>query len=226
MRRSSPLTWPKDPKLRTLFVAVLVTATVALAGCGGSDQSGQAGPSSIGTPAAADGSTASAIELAKLKKQAGIAACPTSDQKVAARPDGLPDVTLDCLGGGGEVRLAGLRGTPTVINIWAQWCRPCRQEAPHLAALSAKAGDKINFLGIDYDDPDPAAAIEYAGMADWSYPQLQDQDKELKAPLKILGPPQTIFVDADGKISYRHNGPYTSDAQLEQAIRDHLGVAL
>ncbi|WP_228266025.1 TlpA family protein disulfide reductase [Microlunatus elymi] len=196
-----------------------------VAGCGSSDGAGQAGPSSIGSPSSA-ASSASSSELAQLKKEAGIADCPTSDPNVAARADGLPDVTLDCLGGGREVRLAGLRGTPMVINIWAQWCRPCRQEAPHLASLSAKAGDKINFLGIDYNDPDPAAAIQYAGMADWSYPQLQDQDQQLKAPLKILGPPQTFFVDADGKITYRHNGPYTSDQQLRRDIDDHLGVPL
>ena len=42
-----------------------------------------------------------------------------------------------CLGGGREVRLAGLRGKPMMINVWAQWCGPCREEAPYLAEVAA-----------------------------------------------------------------------------------------
>ncbi|SDS53714.1 TlpA family protein disulfide reductase [Microlunatus soli] len=171
-------------------------------------------------------STSSDPSLAAAKKQAGIADCPTSDADAQAQPDGLPAVTLPCLGGGRSVNLAGLRGTPTVINIWAQWCGPCRQEAPHLRAVAERADNKINFLGIDYDDPDPAAAIDYAGRAKWSYPQLQDQQKSIKPGLRILGPPQTLFIDESGRIAYRHNGPITSDRELIDAIDDHLGVRL
>ena len=70
-----------------------------------------------------------------MKKAAGIADCPRSDSDVAAVPSGLPDVVLPCLGGGREVRLAGLRGKPMMINVWAQWCGPCREEAPYLAEV-------------------------------------------------------------------------------------------
>lgn len=176
--------------------------------------------------ASASAGASAGSDLAAAKRAAGIADCPTSDPEAEAVPDGLPAVTLACLGGGPEVDLAGLRGKPMVINVWAQWCGPCRQEAPHLRAVAARGGDKINFLGIDYDDPDPAAAIEYAGMAKWRYPQLQDRQKSIKPGLKILGPPQTLFVDADGRITFRHNGPITSDKELIAAIEEHLGVRL
>ena len=80
----------------------------------------------------------STADLAAMKKAAGIADCPRSDPGVAAVPSGLPDVVLPCLGGGREVRLAGLRGKPMMINVWAQWCEPCREEAPYLAEVRGK----------------------------------------------------------------------------------------
>lgn len=204
---------------RALVAGLLILLTT---GC--SALSPSATPSATSSGPAT--STASKSDLAAAKKAAGIADCPDSDLDARARAGGLPEITLACLGGGKQVNLAGLRGTPTVINVWAQWCGPCREEAPHLQAVAAQAGDKINFLGIDYDDPDPAAAIDYAGRAKWRYPQLQDQQKLIKPGLRILGPPQTLFVDDDGRIAYRHNGPITSDQELLDAIDDHLGVKL
>lgn len=167
----------------------------------------------------------SAHELQKARVQAGIADCPKSGDQ-AARANGLPDVTLACLGSSRRVRLAGLRGSPMVINIWAQWCGPCRMEAPHLSAVARHAGHKVQFIGIDYADPDPSAAIEFARISGWRYPQLQDQRQRVKGPLKIIGVPQTFLVDASGKIVYRQVKPISSDAQLRALIHEHLGVAL
>lgn len=210
---------------------LLAAATLLVSGCSalspgtGSTPSSAASAAGSSVPQATAPASESTAQLAAAKKAAGIAECPTRHPVPSHVPGGLPDVTLACLGGGSPVSLAGLRG-PLVINIWAQWCGPCRQEAPHLAAVAKAASDKVQFIGIDYDDPDPLAAIEYAGRAGWHYPQLQDQQKLIKPGLQILGPPQTLFVDADGKIAYRHNGPFTSNAELTKAIADHLGVRL
>ena len=75
-------------------------------------------------------------ELAAQKKAAGIEDCPRSDPDVPAVTSGLPDLVLACLGGGREVRLAGLRGQPMMINVWAQWCGPCREEAPFISEVA------------------------------------------------------------------------------------------
>ncbi len=180
-------------------------------------------PSAVG-PAAGEASTPA---LAQQKKAAGIAACPASDASAPAAAKGLPDLVLPCLGGGRGVRLAGLRGTPLVINVWAQWCTPCRAEAPYLSAVAKDAGDQVMIMGIDYSDPQPDAAIEFAAAAGWTYPQLYDPDKRTTDGLRIASsPPQTVFVAADGTISYVHVGPFTSEAQLRTAIDDHLGVTL
>jgi cytochrome c biogenesis protein CcmG/thiol:disulfide interchange protein DsbE len=166
------------------------------------------------------------IDLAAQKKAAGIADCPTSDPSVPALDQGLPDITLPCLGGGRSVRLAGLRGQPMIISVWAQWCPPCRQEAPYLSEVAARRPAGIMMLGIDFVDPRPDLAIEFARLSGWKYPQLQDLDKTLSSSLQVSAPPQTIFVDAAGKVVYRHAGPLSSAAELRNLAKQHLGVQL
>ena len=208
------------------WVLAVAAALALLAGCtsgSGPVTRDTSAPDPSDSPPAVT-STAAPDDLARRKAEAGIAACPSSDPGVPALPDGLPDLTLPCLGGGEEVRLAGLRGTPLVVNVWAQWCGPCRQEAPHLAAVSEKLDGKVGFLGIDYIDPRPELAIDFAGAAGWSYPQVVDETGNLRAPLSIAGPPMTLFVDADGRIAYQHRGMISSADQLESLIAEHLGV--
>lgn len=165
-------------------------------------------------------------DLAAQKKAAGIKDCPPSDYAVPVTRSGLPSVILSCLGGGREVRLAGLRGQPMMINVWAQWCGPCREEAPYISEVATANRSKLIILGIDYNDPRPELAIEFAQLSDWTYPQLVDQDTALRVPLQIIGPPQTFFVRADGTIAYRHTGPFTSAEQIRSQAREHLGIDL
>jgi thiol-disulfide isomerase/thioredoxin len=167
----------------------------------------------------------STVGLAAMKKAAGIADCPKSDPDVSAVPSGLPDVVLPCLGSGREVRLAGLRGKPMMINVWAQWCGPCREEAPYLADVARTNTSELMILGIDHADPQPALAIEFAQLSSWKYPQLADPDVVLRAELQISGPPQTLFVRPDGTIAYRHAGPFKSTDQIRDLARQHLGVS-
>ena len=167
-------------------------------------------------------------DLAARKAEAGIADCPASDPEVAPVADGLPDLTLECLGGGTPVRLAGLRGTPMVINIWAQWCGPCRQEAPFLSAVAQQVEDRddVDFLGIDFADPRPELAIDFAEVSAWKYPQVVDPLSETKPDLKVAGIPITVFVAADGRITHTHYAPFSSEEELKQAMAEHLQVTV
>lgn len=162
--------------------------------------------------------------LAGAKAAAGIADCPRSDAAVPAVADGLPDAVLPCLGGGREVRLAGLRGRPLIINVWAQWCGPCRDEAPYLAEVARTTTTDVEVLGIDHDDPDPAGAIAFARAAAWTYPQIQDRDLVLRTDLQVAALPQTFFVRADGTIAHRNLRPFTSADQLRDLSEQYLGV--
>jgi thiol-disulfide isomerase/thioredoxin len=159
-----------------------------------------------------------------MKKAAGIADCPKSDPDVAARASGLPDVVLPCLGGGREVRLAGLRGKPMMINIWAQWCEPCRAEAPYLAEVATTNRSDLIIVGIDHADPRPDLAIEFAQLSSWTYPQVADPEVVLRSALQITGPPQTFFIRPDGTIASRHAGPFKSAQEIRDLVQQHLGV--
>ena len=207
-------TGPVLARLAVVIVALL------LAGCAGFGP--DAGPGSGGAPTTA---SISPQELAAAKQAAKIVDCPPSDPAVKTVDAGLPDVILSCLGGGREVRLAGLRGRPLLINIWAQWCEPCRAEARHLSAAARALEGKVLVLGVDYSDPRPDYAIEFAAYAKWRYPQVVDPDLDLRAPLQIAGPPQTFLVDARGKIVYRHSGPFTSTDQITDAVAEHLKIS-
>jgi len=163
-------------------------------------------------------------DLARAKSAAGIPDCPPSDPNVAAVKDGLPDAVLPCLGGGRPVRLAGLRGKPMLVNVWAQWCGPCRDEAPFLAEVASAGDADLLVLGIDHADPLPAQAIEFAQLASWRFPQIQDQDGVLRTELQVAALPQTFFVRADGTIAHRNLRPFTSADQIRELSQRYLGV--
>lgn len=208
--------------LRTRAFGVAV-ALLLLVGCS-EDGLQRTAPSPDPTPSPPT-SSVPAEELAAQKAKAEIADCPTSDPQIPAVAGGLPDLTLPCLGGGRPVRLAGLRGQPMVLNVWGQWCPPCRAETSLLVEVGQQAEGKVLMLGINYVDR-PDAAIAYADEAGWTIPQVADQDKQVTAPLKVTGPPQTVFVDASGKIVYYHSGPFTSAQQLRDLIANKLQVSL
>jgi thiol-disulfide isomerase/thioredoxin len=102
--------------------------------------------------------------------------------------------------------LAQLRGTPVIVNIWASWCGPCREEAPLLAAAARRDGDRIQFLGIDILDSKDAAA-RFAQEFRIPYPSLFDETGAIRSSLGFLGQPVTVFYDAAGTKVQTHSGP-------------------
>jgi thiol-disulfide isomerase/thioredoxin len=194
-------------------------ATLLLSACGGSDE-----PSSKPTfGGGAEPSGASAGELADLKAAAGIEDCPASDAK-APSDDALPDVVLDCLGGGRKVKLAGLAGTPTVINLWASWCGPCRDELPLLARADRDYDGRVRVLGIDMAHAAPEAALRLAKDSEVTYPLLVDRSSKVRGPLRVSGLPMTVFMDSQGRMVFTERTPFRSYADVTAAIRQHLGV--
>lgn len=205
----------------------MVGLMTALAACtsapaGGAALVGGAGrPTESGTASTPDPDAAVAAAAAT----AALDPCPPSDPAVPARADGLPDVTLACLDDAGahSVRLAGLRGTPAVVNVWAQWCPPCRQEAPLLQRLHAEAGDRLVLLGVDYQDDD-VPALAFAAAEGLHYPSVSAPADELPLRRYAPGPPVTFLVDADGRIVKVIRGPFRDWAQVTTTVADVLGV--
>jgi thiol-disulfide isomerase/thioredoxin len=202
-------------------VAGLALVAVLAAGCG-ADDPGTKPTFGGGTGSSEPPAGASVRELADLKADAKIEDCPNTS-KTPAVDGGLPDVELDCLGGGRPVRLSELSG-PMVINLWASWCKPCREELPLLARADRELGDRLQILGIDVADAAPEAALRLAGTAGATFPHLADPDSEARAGLRITGLPQTIFLDARGRMVHTERAPFRSYADVTAAIRRHLGV--
>jgi cytochrome c biogenesis protein CcmG, thiol:disulfide interchange protein DsbE len=197
------------PRTRPYAVLTVALALLALlAGCGDqkADNPGATGSTKSRTVAGAE----------------KLVACPSTQSRPPVA-NGLPDISLPCLGNGPDIRLADLRG-PLVINVWAQWCPPCRQESPYLAELQKKAGGKVQLIGIDYDDPRADEAVKFAVAQKLDYPHLVDQDKQTRVPFKIGGPPLTAFVDKDGALVHIHYGVLSSQQELDQLVKDKLGV--
>lgn len=184
------------------------------------------GTTSAGTPSA--GSDEGAADPAVVAA-AGLEPCPTSNPTATSVADGLPDLTLPCVGDGPDVRLSSLRGTPMVVNVWAGWCGPCQEELPVLATVAReakRAGGPVTFLGIDALETSPDDAVALLGSTGATYPSVRDDDGATRAGLRWAGPPMTVLVRADGTIAYRLPAPLTSTGQLRELLRDHLGVDL
>jgi cytochrome c biogenesis protein CcmG, thiol:disulfide interchange protein DsbE len=161
----------------------------------------------------------------QLITQAALDPCPPSS--TTHPPKSLPDVTLPCLGHGPAVHLAGLSGTPTVVNIWGSWCGPCQAETKYLSTVYDGAHGKVRFLGVDTED-DAKSALDFAPHVTppMHYPQVVDKNKSVLIGLNTPSAvPTTVFVDAAGRVVHVEHVAYTSAASLRADIRRYLGVA-
>src|SRR6476661_7467650 len=98
-------------------------------------------------------------------------------------------------------RLAALKGTPVVVNIWGSWCIPCRQEFPIFQRVSAAMGKRVAFLGLDTQDPIEDAR-KFLSEHPLTYPSYTDTDGSLAKSFGIIGTPSTVYYGRDGKASY------------------------
>ncbi|MHA6512701.1 TlpA family protein disulfide reductase [Tessaracoccus sp. Z1128] len=200
--------------MTSLLLRATLAATLALAAC--SPAVTAPTPDPVATPAAP-------ADLAALRVQFGLPDCPATDPDAPQSADGLPRTSLQCLGSDTTVNLAGLPRTPTILNLWAQWCGPCREEAPFLREGVTKL-EGVSFIGVNYNDPKPDWAIEFAGLAGWLYPHVVDEDRSLQVDLRVPGLPTTYFIDVDGRIAGVHAGPLASTQQLVDLTDEYLGA--
>jgi peroxiredoxin len=196
---------PASSARRALLV-VLALVLVVLAGCNGSESPDAA--------ASATGSSSTAATGADLP------ACPAPGA-VASGSKLLPDITLPCLGGG-QLALRQLTGTPTVLNFWAAWCKPCQEEMPALADFAARANGAVRVIGVDTGES-PKSGAAFLAENDIPYPSLNDEDSTVSHALGLAGIPGTVLLRADGSIAAVI--PRQLDfANLQTLVSDSLGV--
>lgn len=119
------------------------------------------------------------------------------------------------------IRLSDQRGKVLVINFWASWCIPCREEAPVLEATWRAYRDSgVVFIGVDYLDTE-REALAYIEEFDLTYPNGPDLGTRIAQAYRIQGVPETFFVDRSGMLRGVHIGPIT-EPQLEARIETLL----
>jgi cytochrome c biogenesis protein CcmG, thiol:disulfide interchange protein DsbE len=136
-----------------------------------------------------------------------------------------PAFTLPELGSDTNVSLASYRGKAVVLNFWASWCGPCKDEAPLLESAWNRYKDKgVVVVGVDAQDFD-VDAQRFVDRAGITYPVLRDKHGSTLGHYGVTGFPETWFVDAQGRLVGEHvAGPLTKES-LEQNIKIALGEA-
>jgi cytochrome c biogenesis protein CcmG, thiol:disulfide interchange protein DsbE len=116
----------------------------------------------------------------------------------------------------GTLALAELRGYPVVVNFWASWCIPCKEEAPELAAASRRYRGRVVFLGIDIQDF-TADARKFMADVDASYVSVRDGTSKTYSAYGLTGVPETFYLDRRGRAVFHSIGAVSKE-ELEVGI--------
>ncbi len=131
-----------------------------------------------------------------------------------------PDFTITGFSGR-TVTLSELRGQVVIINFWASWCPPCREEAAYLEETWRKYQDKgVVFIGVDWVDTEKEA-LAYIEEFDITYLNGPDVATRISLAYNIQGVPETFFVAKNGELRGVHIGPLKSP-QLDEKIEELL----
>ena len=130
-----------------------------------------------------------------------------------------PGFALERLDEDGELALESLRGKAVVLNFWASWCNPCREEMPLLQEGWERWRDRdVVFVGIDVKDF-RGDARDFLAEYGVTYPNVYDGKGSTVGRYGVTGFPETYFIDASGRVRYRIAGPVADAAELDAAIR-------
>ncbi|MCE5292197.1 MAG: TlpA family protein disulfide reductase [Nocardiaceae bacterium] len=173
--------------------------------------------------------------LAPLRTEAQLSACPREIETVASTIEAseatgyvkgpFGGLTLTCLADGQPKNVSAmLAGKPVLLNLWAYWCGPCREELPILQEYAAKAGDSITVLTV-HSDPREDAALELLTSLGVHLPGVNDPDSRIaelvKAPKAL---PISVLIRADGSIATLVSRPFTGVDDIERTVAEELGL--
>ena len=117
-----------------------------------------------------------------------------------------PDAPVELLDGSDEASLADFRGKWVLVNFWASWCKPCRDEAPAIERFSREHADEVVVVGIAVKDSSDAAT-EFAEEFDLTYELWRDGSGERMDAYGIVALPESYLVDPEGSLALIRRGP-------------------
>ena len=149
----------------------------------------------------------------------------------AGQRHAAPDLKGTTLRGNKPFSLSALKGQVVVVNYWASWCDPCREEAPYLdRTYTDFDGKGVEFIGVDYhgDGTDGSKALAFMKAHDVPYDSLFDRDSktvlQFKGTVAIEAPPVTLVIDKRGRVADVINGVVVYD-DLHKFITNALAEA-
>ncbi|GGM33701.1 TlpA family protein disulfide reductase [Dactylosporangium sucinum] len=193
---------------------LLVAALLALAGCTAATPSPDPAPTAVPSgPRCIEPAASPAASAAPSKGPA------------------LPAMALQCFEGGRWTPVSDLGGAPTIVNLWASWCEPCKTELPAVQRVATVGAGKVRVVGIVTKDRHEWAksVIERQQL---TFPMLEDPDQHFAVAVSplvgkaLINLPVTLFVTADGRIAHAYQGPALDEAELRELTQQYLGVAV
>ena len=155
------------------------------------------------------------------------AACVGDHESARAPEIGKPAPSYRAVSlSGDSVSLQQSRGRVVLLNVWATWCHPCREEIPVLQALHERYGARgLDLVGVSVDARGEEDTIrEFAADFRMTYPLWLDPDERVQSTFFAIGVPATFLIDRGGVLRWRHVGPVrATDSSLVRAIERALG---
>ena len=125
---------------------------------------------------------------------------------------------------GRPVSLAALRGKVVIVNFWATWCPPCREEIPDLVALQTKYKDTLQIVGIAQDSGSLEEVRQFAAAHHMNYPTVMSTPEIEKIFPSISALPTSFMIDRDGRLAQKHVGQLSASL-TESETRVLAGLA-
>lgn len=170
------------------------------------------------------------VQAARWGALAVLLACRADDDRSARPPEigkPAPDYQAVSLTGD-SVSLADARGRVVLLNVWATWCHPCREEIPVLQALHERYGSRgLDLVGVSVDARGQEGAIRnFATDFRMTYALWLDPDERVQSTFLAIGVPATFLIDRNGILRWRHVGPVrANDSTLVRELERALGSA-
>lgn len=205
----------------TVAVMVVVVALGVALWTQLGDNGSSTGPIGPGQPRdRRDADTAEA--LAGPRARAALSPCPQAGS--GAGPERLRGITLECAGDGASVDVAkAVAGRTTVLNLWAYWCGPCREELPAMAEYQQRVGPDVTVVTVHQDENETAALSLLAELG-VRLPTLQDGRRLVAAALQVPNVmPATVVLRSDGSVAEVLPRSFASADEIAAAVGPKVG---
>ncbi|WP_404459354.1 TlpA family protein disulfide reductase [Oceanobacillus kapialis] len=134
--------------------------------------------------------------------------------------DKAPAFNLETLNGD-KLQLADLQGKKVILNFWATWCPPCKEEMPEMQDIHEKYGDEVEVVAVNMTSTEASGIEDVQTFNEeyaYTYTMPLDEDGNISKAYKVFNVPTTYFINTDGTISLpRKSGPMTYEF-MEESI--------